>query len=145
MPTSRIRALTLISISATFSACISTKEQVLPHDGPTMQQIYESHFNGMQSASPNTARTEISTRPAIESEADLAAFTRDATNELDVHFPRLPNPTLVMYVFPHLAGVHHLPVPGYSTTFPLYAHTEYALPGEVPVHPTPAHAVETPP
>ena len=145
MPTVRTRTLTLISISATFSACISTKEHVVPHDGPTMQQIYESHFNGMQSAASNTARAEINSRPLAEPEPDLAAFTRDAMNELDVHFPRLPNPTLVMYVFAHLAGVHRLPVPGYSTTFPLYAHTEYALPGEVPVHSTPVHAVETPP
>ena len=46
-------------------------------------------------------------------------------------FPRLPNPSLVMYVFPHLAGAERTPVPGYATTFPLYERVEYALPGEV--------------
>ena len=61
---------------------------------------------------------------------DLSGFVRDAYKELDRHFPRLPNPTLVMYVFPHLAGPERVPIPGYATTFTLYRHTEYALPGE---------------
>lgn len=34
-----------------------------------------------------------------------------------------------MYVFPHLAGGTS-PVPGYSTVFPFYSRTQYALPGE---------------
>lgn len=34
-----------------------------------------------------------------------------------------------MYVFPHLAG-GIAPVPGYSTVFPFYSQTQYALPGE---------------
>jgi len=37
-----------------------------------------------------------------------------------------------MYVFPHLAGEAHAPVPGYATAFPMYEQVEYALPGEVP-------------
>ena len=57
---------------------------------------------------------------------------RDSLTELDLHFSRLPNPTLVMYVFPHLAGPSRVPVPGYATTFPMFERPEYALPGEVP-------------
>lgn len=128
----RMRMFTLIWISLVLTACVSTKEDVLPHDGPTMQQIYEAHFRGMQTQSLNAVRDALKSRSALEPASDLMAFTRDATNELDLHFPRLPNPTLVMYVFPHLAGPHRLPVPGYSTIFPLYEHTEYALPGEIP-------------
>ena len=60
----------------------------------------------------------------------MVLTVRDALNEIDVLFPRLSNPTLVMYVFPHLAG--GAPVPGYATAFPLYEGVEYALPGEVP-------------
>ncbi|WP_134563401.1 TIGR03751 family conjugal transfer lipoprotein, partial [Pseudomonas aeruginosa] len=41
-----------------------------------------------------------------------------------------PNPDLVMYVFPHLAGTDPVPVPGYSTVFPLYQRVQYAMPGE---------------
>src|SRR3546814_20982222 len=45
-------------------------------------------------------------------------------------FHRLPNPDLVMYVFPHLAGTDPVPVPGYSTVFPLYPRVQYAMPGQ---------------
>ena len=57
---------------------------------------------------------------------------REAANEIDTVFPLLPNPTLVMYIFPHLSGSERTPVPGYVTTFPFYERVEYALPGEVP-------------
>ena len=59
----------------------------------------------------------------------LYGYTRTAANELSVRFPRLPNPTLVMYVFPHLSA-EGTPVPGYSTVFQLYDRAHYALPGE---------------
>ncbi|QGM70484.1 TIGR03751 family conjugal transfer lipoprotein, partial [Proteus mirabilis] len=49
--------------------------------------------------------------------------------EIHQQFPRLPNPDMVMYVFPHLSA-GNLPVPGYSTVFPFYHQVQYALPGE---------------
>jgi conjugative transfer region lipoprotein (TIGR03751 family) len=57
-------------------------------------------------------------------------YTRTAENEIQRQFHRLPNPDLVMYVFPHLAGTDPVPVPGYSTVFPLYQRVQYAMPGE---------------
>jgi conjugative transfer region lipoprotein (TIGR03751 family) len=65
-----------------------------------------------------------------EAVTDTLSYTRNAQNEIDRLFVRLPNPDLVMYVFPHLAGEQPIPVPGYSTVFPLYEHVQYALPGE---------------
>ena len=67
--------------------------------------------------------------------ADLAAnlqepYTRSAANEIRSLFPRLPNPDLVMYVYPHLSGTEQVPVPGYSTVCPLHQRVQYALPGE---------------
>jgi len=58
------------------------------------------------------------------------AYTRTAANEIYRQFHRLPNPDLVMYVFPHLAGSDPVPVPGYTTVFPLYQRVQYAMPGE---------------
>lgn len=58
-----------------------------------------------------------------------ARYTRTAQNEIHRQFHRLPNPDLVMYVFPHLAGTDPVPVPGYSTVFPLYQRVQYAMPG----------------
>ena len=86
----------------------------------------------MNARDPQVVRRELENRPILTGEADLEGYTREAFNEIDVLFPRLPNPTLVMYVFPHLAGDTHAPVPGYATAFSMYEQVEYALPGEVP-------------
>ncbi|HEB66775.1 MAG TPA: TIGR03751 family conjugal transfer lipoprotein [Gammaproteobacteria bacterium] len=123
------------SISLVLGGCASTKEAVLPQDGPTMKAIYERHIDEMNMRDPQVVRRELGNRPLMTGEADLQGYSRDAFNEIDVLFPRLPNPTLVMYVFPHLSGDTHAPVPGYATAFPMYEQVEYALPGEVPVRP----------
>ena len=60
--------------------------------------------------------------------ADLTAYTRDANNELEVLFPLLPNPKIVLFVFPHIA--EGVPIPGYATGFSLYEKDHYALPTE---------------
>ena len=132
-PSTRISALALISL--VLAGCASTKDAVLPQDGPSMKAIYESHVNEMNAHDPLVIRDELGNPPIRMGEAALLGYTRDAFNEIDVLFPRLLNPTLVMYVFPHLAGDAHAPVPGYATAFPMYEQVEYALPGEVPVQP----------
>ncbi len=130
------RLFILLSISALLGGCAGTKDTVLPQDGPTMKAIYDTHFDGMNTASTAHARLEIQGRPLDAGNETLEAYSRTIENELDTHFPRLPNPMLVMYVFPHLSGPLRVPVPGYSTTFPLYERPEYALPGEIPVYTT---------
>ena len=129
-PSTRTLALSLISLG--LAGCASTKETVLPQDGPSMKTIYEEHIVEMNARDPQVIRGELGNRPILTGDAALQGYTRDAFNEIDVLFPRLPNPTLVMYVFPHLAGETQAPVPGYATAFPLYEQVEYALPGEIP-------------
>jgi len=129
-PSTLISALGLISL--VLAGCASTKDALLPQDGPSMKAIYEGHVQEMNARDPQVIRRELGDRPILTGEAALQGYTRDAFNEIDVLFPRLPNPTLVMYVFPHLAGESHAPVPGYATAFPMYEQVEYALPGEVP-------------
>ena len=126
-----ISALGLISLAG----CASTKEAVLPQDGPSMKDIYQGHIQEMNAQDPLSIRQELGDRPILTGDTSLHGYTRDAANEIDAIFPRLPNPTLVMYVFPHLAGEESVPVPGYATAFPMYERTEYALPGEVPARP----------
>ena len=99
-----------------------------------MKAIYEGHIETMNARDPQVVRGELGNRPIASGEAALEGYTRAAFNEIDIRFPRLPNPTLVMYVFPHLAGETGAPVPGYATAFPMYEQVEYALPGEVPSH-----------
>jgi conjugative transfer region lipoprotein (TIGR03751 family) len=128
-PSTLISVLSLISL--VLAGCASTKDTVLPQDGPPMKAIYEGHVQEMNARDPQILRGELGNRPILTGESALQGYTRDAFNEIDVLFQRLPNPTLVMYVFPHLAGEAHAPVPGYATAFPMYEQVEYALPGEV--------------
>ena len=129
-PSILISALGLTSLA--LAGCASTKDAVLPQDGPSMKAIYEGHVREMNARDPQVLRHELGNRSVLTGEAALQGYTREAFNEIDVLFPRLPNPTLVMYVFPHLAGETQAPVPGYATAFPMYEQVEYALPGEVP-------------
>ena len=83
---------------------------------------------------PDLARTiEPVRRPLVQvgmSTGDLGSWTRGAENEIEQLFPELPNPRLVMYVFPHLTD-EGAPVPGYATAFYLYRERGlFALPGE---------------
>ncbi|KAI3479603.1 hypothetical protein L1887_58330 [Cichorium endivia] len=54
-------------------------------------------------------------RPLAQTDLSAALqepYTRTAVNEIRNLFPRLPNPDLVMYVYPHLSGTEQAPVPG---------------------------------
>jgi len=130
-PSTLITALGLISL--VLSGCASTKDAVLPQDGPPMKAIYEQHIQEMGARDPLVVREALGNSPVVDGEGALHGYTREAYNEIDTTFPRLPNPSMVMYVFPHLAGDEQVPVPGYVTTFSMYERVEYALPGEVPI------------
>lgn len=120
-----------ISISALLvflAGCTSSKEEMLPHGDQTMMDIW----NGKSATEHRVieARQQLR-RPLQEHEGEsVDAYTRTAANEIRSQFPRLPNPDLVMYVYPHLAGGQQVPVPGYWTVFPFYQRVQYALPGE---------------
>lgn len=134
--TERLVALVLI---AALGGCATSKEKLLTHDGNTMLGIWNQEAGG-SAGGGQTARQLLDARQALRrrlTDADVqsapalnAAYTRTAQNEIYRQFQRLPNPDLVMYLFPHLAGTDPVPVPGYSTVFPLYQRVQYAMPGE---------------
>ncbi|MBK3845838.1 TIGR03751 family conjugal transfer lipoprotein [Stutzerimonas xanthomarina] len=127
-------SLTLLAVVLTLGGCATSKEKLLPHDDITMLDIWNVETGG------GTARQLLDARQALRrplTEVDVhaapalqARYTRTAANEIYRQFHRLPNPDLLMYVFPHLAGSDPVPVPGYTTLFPLYQRVQYALPGE---------------
>lgn len=134
-----IKPLLLIITAATLAGCATHKDELLPHGGRTMQDIW--HQEAGEGGSGQVARRQLLDvrqslrRPLTEVDVRAAptiqaGYTRTATNEILRQFHRLPNPDLVMYVFPHLAGTDPVPVPGYSTVFPLYQRVQYAMPGE---------------
>lgn len=105
--------------------CSTSQEELMPVDpGTTMQSLWQQQSGG--NTSLLDARAQLRRSPDIP--ANQSTYTRDATNEIRNQFPRLPNPDMVLYVFPHLNG--NTPVPGYSTVFPFYTRPQYALPGE---------------
>ncbi len=128
--------VSLISLAMLMgSGCSSMTTAELPQDGPKMQQVYENHFEESGRQEVEGAREQIGTqrgRAIHNGDTDLNGYTRTAYSEINELFPRLPNPTLIMYIDPHLTQAGH-PVPGYSTAFPMYEMEQYALPGEAPL------------
>lgn len=74
-------------------------------------------------------REKTNARPVNEGD-ELTQRYWSAVEPMNQRFARVPNPDLVMVVYPHLAKGQY-PVPGYVTVFPMYEQTQYALPGEV--------------
>lgn len=126
----RIFAVLTALLLACLGGCAKSK---LPIATSSMADIYA----GVETVNPE-ADSKAPARAGIEKPyhgrdlsdagSDLTGFTRSEATELTTRFARVPNPTLAMYVFPHLSG--QLPVPGYITTFPLWDSAPYALPGE---------------
>ena len=131
-------ALAALGIALVLAGCGTTKDELMPRSDQTMLDIWNAETGGgaggpserrlldaRQSLRRPLTATDVRAAPA-----EQARYTRTAQNEIYRQFHRLPNPDLVMYVFPHLAGTDQAPVPGYTTVFPLYQRIQYALPGE---------------
>lgn len=122
----RPQHLAILAVSISLSGCgTRNKENLLPQTGPTMKEVYEAHF--ARSRQGNDPQARIGAWGPDDAKPD--GFAKGASEEIDKRFPRLPNPDLIMYVFPHLSDGNY-PVPGYSTQIPMYDRIEYALPGE---------------
>jgi len=142
--------LCVLSAAVVMTGCSTTKEELLPHGNASMMDMWNqgtggsvnglvagSGHGGQQAMQLMDAR-QVLRRPLSDFDGththalvlDQMSYTRHAQNEIYSQFHRLPNPDLVMYVFPHLAGTDPVPVPGYSTVFPLYQRVQYAMPGE---------------
>lgn len=128
-----------LCVAVVMAGCSTTKEELLPHGNATMMDMWNQgtggSVNGGQQAMQLMDARQVLRRPLDETDThalvlDQMNYTRHAQNEIYSQFKRLPNPDLVMYVFPHLAGTDPVPVPGYSTVFPLYQRVQYAMPGE---------------
>lgn len=116
------------------AGCATRKDAMLPHGNATMLDLWNQNSGGMASgeaANRNLIEArEVLRRPITREDGREASYTRTAEKETKEQFQRLPDPDLVMYVFPHLAGIDPVPVPGYTTVFAFYEHVHYAMPGE---------------
>ncbi|MBF2783835.1 TIGR03751 family conjugal transfer lipoprotein [Klebsiella pneumoniae] len=113
------------------AGCSTSKEQLLPRGDSTMLDLWQQKSGSPQMTAEARAvlRRDLNDVERNAQPAVAESYSRDANSEIQQQFPRLPNPDLVMYVFPHMT-VGNVPVPGYSTVFPFYSQVQYALPGE---------------
>lgn len=104
---------------------------------PTVVDIYRGQTEGgtqgdgarREAAPQERLRSQSQARPIAPGDGNTQRYW-SALEPLQQRFARVPNPDLVMVVYPHLAKGKY-PVPGYVTVFPMYEQTQYALPGEV--------------
>ena len=143
------------------SACAS-KAPVIPENGEDMLTIYRQALGGgapsgtavftdeaqalcaqlplaadtadcTQQAEAILATQRLAVAPNPDNDAvDYVPYTRAAESEIEQVFPRLTNPDLVIYIYPHLATRTRAPIPGYTSVIPLFDRIEYQLPGEIP-------------
>lgn len=111
--------------------------------GLTMSSIWRQSMAGSVGKPGGETTPQRSVRAAlrrpipaqhVDWQAMRAGYTRTAVTEIYNQFPRLPNPDITLYIFPHLSGGkgEQVPIPGYTTVFPLYVRPHYAQPGERP-------------
>ncbi len=109
------KALALALAVAVLGGCATSKEKLLPHGDSTMMDIWQQNAGDGGGGAGQVARRQLlDARQSLRrtlTEADVEAapteqmrYTRTARNEVYRQFHRLPNPDLVMYVYPHLAG-----------------------------------------
>ncbi len=109
--------------------CAAPASHVLKTDGPLMVDLYQqgadhSSTDAMKYSAQQSMAYQNTLYPQYE------AYTREAANEIHQLFPQHENPTITIYVYPHMASKNTMPVPGYTTATQLYQSNQYALPSE---------------
>ncbi|EKN4905989.1 MULTISPECIES: TIGR03751 family conjugal transfer lipoprotein [Yersiniaceae] len=126
------RVLPLLCLAVLLTGCSTTKDEMLPPGDSTMLELWQNKGSSARTTTEarSTLRRGLTDDDSAARQAIEDSYTRTAENEIQQVFPRLPNPDMVIYIYPHMAGNAPAPVPGYSSVFPFYSRVQYALPGE---------------
>ena len=124
--------LPLLCLAILLTGCSTTKDEMLPPGDSTMLELWQNKGSSARTSTEarSTLRRGLTDDDSAVRQAIEESYTRTAENEIQQIFPRLPNPDMVIYIYPHMAGNEPAPVPGYSSVFPFYSRVQYALPGE---------------
>jgi conjugative transfer region lipoprotein (TIGR03751 family) len=122
-------SLILISAFALVSGCTSMHD-VMPKQSLTMEQIYDD--TGKAHAQHETDKNDDSLAQVRKEVSPIKGASTSLSEEVLPKntwqvFHKVQNPTLKLYVYPHLAGNDELPVPGYMTAFNAYERDHYSL------------------
>lgn len=118
-----------VSLINVLSGCAS-KDSILPVPNDNMQTVYERHMQSVGKQKLQQSRSFLR-RDMQEGDIDLSDYVRTEKNQLQSKFRFLPNPTMYMFVAPHLSTKDKVPVPGYITEFKMWEKDQYAMPGEL--------------
>jgi len=118
-----------VGVLSNLAGCSTAQDNTLPTPNTNVEQVWKDQMGQADTLMTYTGqlRQPLDVHQLAERQSDYA---RDAWRETTNVFPRLPNPDIVLYVMPHKVGA--LPVPGYSTVFPLYERVQYATPLDSP-------------
>lgn len=114
------------------SGCSTAQDDTLPQPDTHSKEVWEQQMGqGHDELAQfyGELRSPLDAHALAERQSDYA---RDSWRETTNLYPRLPNPDIVLYAMPHQVG--QLPVPGYSTVFPLYERVHYATPMDSPAN-----------
>ena len=123
---------TTLTLLLSLTGC-TTCANAIPNNEPTMAEIYETAMQKSHQSTLEEARSQVKNmRVNDHNKCCASSNIQPMQKELDATnlFPTLPNPQLVMYVYPHLNTQDEAPIPGYTTAFSLYEKTYYAIEGE---------------
>ncbi|MCF7506066.1 TIGR03751 family conjugal transfer lipoprotein [Vibrio sp. L3-7] len=130
-----ISALSLLGLFG----CSTSQDDTLPRPQTSSEQVWHNQMSGGGQSVGQGGDALSQTQGELRVPLDMTTlaqrqsdYTRDSWREATNVFPRLPNPDVVLYVLPHQSGA--LPVPGYSTVFPLYERVHYAAPLDSPAN-----------
>lgn len=127
----KVMILSVMSIVFLLSACSTSQKELLPTGEETMRDIWNKGGSDSQLQFYRDSDNRQIDPVNYVSTKEQKTYTRTAESEIENLFPRLPNPDLIMYVYPHLsASGEPIPIPGYSTVIPFYGRVQYAMPGE---------------
>jgi conjugative transfer region lipoprotein (TIGR03751 family) len=117
-----LASASLLLLNACTSNVISSGN--VPESGLTVSELYHQ---SMEETNASWTAPHYRAKPA-----DYEGYTRTAANEVHTLFKPLDNPSVPIFVYPHVAliGDEQLLKPGYTTAFFLYKQNQFALPSE---------------
>ncbi len=114
------------AIFSDLTGCSNITSGKMPSGDISMEKAYQSAIEGdddpLQSQSQPVPRDKVK-----DLQKNTARSDNSVVDNIDSQFPQLPNPSILMYVYPHFvnSGREPVPVPGYFTAFHLYDHDYY--------------------